>query len=201
MKKFLFILVVSLTWGATYPVVEPDPIKELQEIIKEKKKEIPKLMEKAKQKLWNYRGEYLPPAMKNATYSFEPTYCLDHNIMALQNGQWIVLYPKGFCFNPLNYIKIAPPPIVVFNACRKKELQYVEKNLYPKLPPDTLWTITGCTLRDMKQIAKNSFLRNVHWYFLTKELKEKLRLRGTISIVNADLKERKIKVKVLKVAK
>jgi len=199
MKRLLFILFLGLScvWATTYPVVEPDPIKELQHIIEKKKKEIPKLIEKAKRKLLSYRGEYLPPANQNATYSFKPIYCLKHNIVVPQNGEWIVLYPKGFCFNPLDYIKVAPPPIVVFNACRKKELHYVEKELYPKLPPNTLWTITGCSIKDMQKISKNSFLKNVHWYFLTKEIEQKLKLKYTISIISVDLKVKKIVIKVI----
>jgi len=197
MKRLFFILLAGLSWATTYPVVEPDPIKELQQIAEKKRKEIPKLIEKARQKLLSYRGEYLPPANQNATYSFKPIYCLKRDIVVPQNGKWIVLYPKGFCFNPLDYIRVAPPPIVVFNACRKEELQYVEKELYPKLSPNTLWTITGCSIKDMQKISKNSFLKNVHWYFLTKELKNKLKLKYTISVISVDLKVRKIVVKVI----
>lgn len=124
-----------------------------------------------------------------------------NNIACVSKASGIVLYPKGFCFNPLNYIEIITPPIVIFNACRREELQYGEKKLYPKLSINTLLTITGCTLKDMKQVVKNSFLKNIHWYFLTKKLKERLKLRGTTSIINAYLKEKKIKVKVINIFK
>ena len=66
-RWLLFFILVSLTSAKTYPVVEPDPIEEISKLVN------PEILEKkislARQKVWEYKATYLPPATQNATRS------------------------------------------------------------------------------------------------------------------------------------
>jgi hypothetical protein len=110
---------------------------------------------------------------------------------------WRVLYPAGYCFNPLEYLNVAPPPIVVFNPSDPKQLKFVQERIYPKFP-NALFVLSGISLKTAKKIAKNSFLRRVHWYFLTKNLRKKLKLRAVISIVSVNLTEKVVEIREVK---
>jgi hypothetical protein len=143
-----------------------------------------------------------------------PTYCLErpievpidkNNSTRLNGGVnaygtvvgWRVLYPAGYCFNPLEYLNVAPPPIVVFNPSDPKQLKFVQERIYPK-HPNALFVLSGISLKIAKKIAKNSFLQKVHWYFLTKFLRKKLKLRAVISIVSVDLTKKLIEIQQIK---
>jgi len=196
-RWLLFFILVSLTLAKTYPVVEPDPIEEISKLVN------PEILEKkislARQKVWEYKATYLPPATQNATRSFKPVYCLQRDIVIPITDRnwkiegWRTLYPKGYCFNPLEYLNVAPPPMVIFNPSRKKELQYVQKVIFPQYP-FAIYILTGINLKTAQRIAKNSFLKKIHWYFLNDYLVKKLQLKYTISIVSVNLKEKMIEI-------
>jgi len=203
LKKFLLFIFPFILFAKTYPIVEPDPIEEITKIAKEKEKKLEKYIKETAEKVWKYEALYLPPAPKNATRYIDPTYCLERDIkipITDRNNHikgWKVLYPKGYCFNPLDYISVAPPPMVIFNACRNAELKYVQNIVYPKYP-EAIYIVSGCTLKEVNDIAKHSFLKNLHWFFLNKRLKDRLKLRYTVSIVS--IFNRTIKVEEIKVS-
>ena len=195
--RFILLLLLKVGFAATYPVAEPDPIEELSRLANSTKLE--ELIKRAQEKVWEYSAEYLPPAQKNNTRYLNPTYCLERPIevpIADKNRTivgWRVLYPAGYCFNPLEYLNVAPPPFVVFNPSDPKQLKFVQERIYPKFP-NALFVLSGISLKTAKKIAKNSFLRRVHWYFLTKNLRKKLKLRAVISIVSVDLTKKMIEI-------
>ena len=204
MLKYLLLFIFPvLVLAETYPVAEPDPIEEITRIAKQKETRIKEYIKTAGEKIWKYKAVYLPPASENTTRYIDPTYCLDRDIkipVTDKNNRikgWKILYPKGYCFNPLDYITVTPPPMVIFNACREQELKYVEKVIYPDYP-DAIYIIAGCDLQNINKVAKKSFLQNLHWYFLTNYLKRRLNLRYTLSIVIVSHK--KIKIREIKVS-
>jgi len=196
----LFIL-GGIVLAKTYPVVEPDPIEEISKLN-------PKVLEEkislARQRVWEYKAVYLPPANGNATRTFKPTYCLQADIKIPITSKdweikgWETLYPKGYCFNPLEYLNVAPPPMVVFNPSRKKELLYVQKVIFPKMP-HAIYVLSGINLKTAGKISKKSFLSKVHWYFLNDYLVKKLRLKYTISIISVNLEDKVVEIKEIAV--
>ncbi len=93
--------------GATYPVIEPDMLDEMQEMAAQIK--MPSLEER-REALLNYRPrglKNLPRATEERVFHPDLTYTLPYDIPQVdQTGNIIgVLYPAGYTFNPLDYIQ------------------------------------------------------------------------------------------------
>ncbi len=92
--------------GETYPIKENDALMELQE--KAKSIDFSKIADKKvmEQKIKNFKPETvkkLPVARENRAFLVDMTHALDFDIPD-QNGN--VLYPKGFKFNPLDFMQM-----------------------------------------------------------------------------------------------
>ena len=177
----------------TYDIVENDALQEMQEKGKKVLPKIKKEVEKEKKELLNFKGSTLKPASKNYTYYVDPTYTLEEDMMYYdqKEKQWKILYPKGYKFNPIKYIPYKPQPLVIFNYCNKDELNYV-KNLIKDNPLNYILINSGCPLKDVKDT-------NLRIYFLTDDIKQKFKLKETISIVDVDMQKKLIKVSVISI--
>ncbi|MBX0310786.1 MAG: hypothetical protein JHC31_03105 [Sulfurihydrogenibium sp.] len=177
----------------TYDIVENDALEEMQERGKKALPKIKKEVEKEKEKLLNFKGSTLKPATKSYTYYVDPTYTLEEDMKYYDQKEkkWKILYPKGYKFNPIQYIPYKPPPLVIFNYCNKDELNYV-KNLIKNNPLNYILINSGCPLKDIKDT-------NLKIYFLTDDIKQKLKLKETVSIVDVDMQKKLIKVSVVPV--
>jgi conjugal transfer pilus assembly protein TraW len=190
----LAILLISVNTSSiakTYDIVENDALEEMQEKGKKALPKIKKEIEKEKKELLNFKGTLLRPATKNYTYYIDPTYTLEEDMMYYDEKEkkWKILYPKGYKINPIQYIPYKPPPLVVFNYCNKDELNYV-KNLIKNNPLNYILINSGCPLKDIKDT-------NLKIYFLTDDIKQKFKLKETISIVDVDMQKKLIKVSVI----
>jgi conjugal transfer pilus assembly protein TraW len=136
---FLFILVAltaSLasgkhlgTVGRVYPVVEPDALVEIRETAArvDWRKAIDK--EKMMTRIKNFRPEYLHPlpvAGANRTFLQDMTYTLDIDIPDPRGG---ILYPKGFSFNPLDYVNLTST-LVVIDAGDRRQVDWFKTSPY-----------------------------------------------------------------------
>ncbi len=96
--------------GTVYPVIEPDVRIEMKQQAGEKwKDEITHYQEKVKQ----YQPpnlQRLPKAKQNRSYSVDMTYTLDRD---LKDKDGNILYPKGYRFNPLNYMSLSIGLVVI----------------------------------------------------------------------------------------
>lgn len=163
-----------------YDIVEPDALSEFEE--KAKKIDIKKLIPKPK-----IEPVVLTPAKKKSVRYIDPTYCLDTDIkVPIDNRDiskgWRVLYPKGYCFNPIDYIPQLPPKIIVFNPCDKKEVEFVKKNGGPY----DIYLMASCfkyPFEDKRFLSPLSELS-----------KKQFGLRHTISIIEVDKLKRSIKI-------
>ncbi len=189
MKKLLvLLLLLNLSQGAeVYEIAEPDLLEEIRLEREKFLKEQERVRTELKERIESLTGEELRPAGKNRKYVVDPTYCLEENIYYRERGKWKVLYPKGYCFNPIHYILHEPPPMVVFNPCRESERRWVKKNY-----PEAIYVSTGCPLRNVRKLG-------VKTYFLTPELREKLRLTETVSVVRVSREKGLIEVEVVRV--
>ena len=166
--------------GKTYPFAEKDFLVELHQYLKTHKKEIEKrvykLSKKAKKEIIDFIPsgiDPLTPADKNSTRIVDLTYTLPYDIKDA-NGR--VIYPKGFKFNPADYVRLSYE-IVVLNANNKKEVKWFFKSKYSKNP-----------------LMYRVFLTGGNWYYFQKRYKypvyyclpsieKRFKLRHTISII------------------
>lgn len=135
---FVFLGVSSAknlgTFGATYPVIEKDALKEMEE--KARQADVSKFINKKrlKDKISNYRPpeveelKKIGPARTERTFLVDMTYSLQNDI---PDGQGRVLYPKGYTFNPLDYISY-PNTLVILNGKSPKQLVWFKASEYAK---------------------------------------------------------------------
>lgn len=103
------------TVGAVYPIAEPDALSEIEERARRidwEKVIGRKIVEK---KVFSYRPAGLIPlarAKKGRKYTVDLTYTLSEDI---PDGKGGTLYPKGYVFNPLDYVTL-PNTIVVIDG-------------------------------------------------------------------------------------
>lgn len=102
-------LPVTSAIGRTWPIAEPDALAEIEG----KAAALPSDMGKAFGPRENWgamKAATLPKAAVNRTRRVVPFYTLDFDIK-LPGGK--TLYPKGFTFNPLTYVKLPQRLVVV----------------------------------------------------------------------------------------
>jgi len=190
----LLLLLVGTVSGKVYEIAEPDLLEEIEKAKEKTLLVLRRELSKAQERLQDFKGEVLTPAKRRRVYYVDPTYCLEEDIYRLEGNSWKVLYPKGYCFNPISYIPYAPPPMVVFNPCRKEEKKWVEE--YLKKEKNAILVASGCPLKEV-----NAMGWQVPVYYLLPDLKKKLKLRHTISIVSVDRSKKAIKVEEVSVGK
>jgi conjugal transfer pilus assembly protein TraW len=100
------------TFGATYPIVEKDALEEIQEKARTTDWSRAFSREMWEKKLKAYRPSELKPlprAKRERVFLLDLTYSLDFDI---PDGKGGILYPKGYTFNPLDYVSY--PNTLVF---------------------------------------------------------------------------------------
>jgi conjugal transfer pilus assembly protein TraW len=176
------------TFGNVYDIKEKDALVEIEDNVKNL--DTQKIKAELTQKFKDYRpadSVQLKPAPKSRSYTVDLTYELEYDIPRVDSeGKIIgVLYPKGYRFNPLEYVTANPPPLVVFNGESKKERQWV-KYYYTGKP--VMFVITEGNWVDVSQELGTQV------YYLKNIIKEKFKLENTVSIVYK--KDKVIKVDV-----
>jgi len=184
------------TFGNTYPIREPDALVELEKQIK--KVDVEKLRKELETKFRNYKPSdwhNLPPATKPYSYYVDMTYTLDTDIPHVNDQGEItgILYPKGFRFNPLEYMPSDPPPLIIFNGENKKEKEWVK--YYYKNHFNVMFLITK------GNFAKLSEEMGRPVYYLKDLIAEKLQLRNTVSIAYREKNNMRIDVYAIANAK
>jgi conjugal transfer pilus assembly protein TraW len=151
-RVFLSLLIVALPLsgyakdlgaiGTTYPVLERDALEEIEE--RARQVDWGKLFnaEKNEQKVKSYKPKdlvRLPRATRDRVRMVDISYTLDFDI---PDGKGNILYPKGFTFNPLDYI-VYPRTIVVINGSDRKQVEWFKKSSYLKNLNTVLWITDG----------------------------------------------------------
>lgn len=187
----------ALTHAATYEIAEPDMLAEMQRKAEDAKPRIEAMIEEQKRKIGSLSGVALTPSRKSYVYYIDPTYTLEHDIVKVDRFGNVagVLYPKGYSFNPIAYTPVDPPPMVVFNACRKRDVSVVKKILARE--GDAMLVNSGCRLDDVVRYGAQK-LGKV--YLLNEKIADRFRLEHTVSLVSVDRKSERIRVEVYKTA-
>lgn len=115
--------------GNVYPVVEPDALAEIKEAAARVDWE--KAMDRQKKlaMIKNFRPDDLhplPAATADNSFLVDMTYTLDGDI---PDGKGGVLYPKGFSFNPLDYVSLTSV-LVVIDAGDRRQVDWFKTSPY-----------------------------------------------------------------------
>ncbi len=181
---FLLIVIPSILYAAVYEIVEPDFVEtakafaqteEFKELaIKEQNRQID--MIKAS------KGELLLQALNDSEYDVEYYYTLPQDMPKVdRNGNIVgILYPKGYTFAPLKFMKMAPPPLIIYNPCDKEELELVNDicKIYDKNYQRYILLTSGCSLEEMSKLELGTNNR----FLLDKDSVKKFNLRYTVSV-------------------
>jgi conjugal transfer pilus assembly protein TraW len=117
------------TAGNVYPVVEPDALDEIRAAAGRVDwgKVIDGQKNLAMIKKFRPRDLHpLPAAKADKSFLVDMTYTLD---TVIPDGKGGVLYPKGFTFNPLDYVKLTSS-LVVIDAGDPKQVQWFKSSPY-----------------------------------------------------------------------
>lgn len=201
MVKILFfftMLIPSILYAAVYEIVEPDFVEtaksfaataEFKELaLKEQNRQIETI--KAS------KGELLLQALNDSEYEVEYYYTLTKDMPKVdRNGNIVgILYPKGYTFAPLKFMKMAPPPLIVYNPCDEDELELVNniRKIFDNNYQRYILLTSGCSLDDMSKLKLGTDNR----FLLDKDSVKKFNLKYTVSVVTADIVKGVFNVKV-----
>ena len=115
--------------GATYPIAEKDALKEIKQRVKEV--DWAKEREALKRSVLDYRPTDLPSlprARRDRAFMVDPLYTLKRYI---PDGKGGILYPKGYTFNPLDYLSL-PDVLVFIDGDDKAQVEWFQKSAWSK---------------------------------------------------------------------
>ena len=118
-------------YGAVYPIVEPDALAEMRS--KAAGVDWRKYLnrEKMARKIREYKPKELirlPAAGHSRTFLADMSYTLD---MDIPDGKGGILYPKGYTFNPLDYVRLERT-LVIINGSDKRQVEWFRKSPWNK---------------------------------------------------------------------
>ncbi len=158
--------------GETYPVVEPDVVAELQEEAARKKRfGDNEFLERMK----TYQPEdihHLPRATRDRTFLVDMTYTLDRDLL---DGDGKVIYPRGFTFNPLDYLSFSGGMLVI-DGNDPVQVKWFKKTPYASNHRVRLLLSDGHAYELIKQLKRSVF-------YLTDEIAGRLRLSAAPALI------------------
>lgn len=190
----LLTVTPNLLFSKTYQIVEQDMVEEMMAKKPQFMKNATAYAKKAKDDAENMMGRETVKAKRTYTYYVDPTFTLDRDIpkynrYGVYEG---ILYKKGTQVNPVQFTKVIPPDMVVFNPCDKEEKALMEKLRKTRYKDKHFLIVsTMCTAKNLMKdnLGKQAFM-------LTKEVQDKFKIKETVSIISVDKTTNKIKVEV-----
>lgn len=194
----VIMLIPVVLYATVYEIVEPDFVETAKSFAQTE--EFRAMAEKERNRQVDMikasKGEPLLQALYDDEYEVEYYYTLRQDIPKVdRNGNIVgVLYPKGYTFAPLKYMKMSPPPLIIYNPCNEDELQLVHRirEVYDSNYRRYMLISSGCPLEDMVKIEPEMSNR----FLLDKDSVNKFNLKYTVSVVTADLVKGVFNVKV-----
>jgi len=189
MKKIIILLISSVMvfygstnvfyLGKTHKFAEQDMIEAIGKYIQKNKGEIIKKMKKVKKRLKSEAKDYSPdglialsPAPKNRVFYPDMKYKLNMDIPDV-NGK--IIYPKGFTFNPLKYLRLSYG-IVVINGKNKDEIKWFKNSKYANTIAYRVFITSGNYHDVMKKLNQQIF-------YCLPSIVKRFKLRHTPSII------------------
>lgn len=140
--------------GKTYPFAEHDALAEIEE--RARKVDWNKQLAGLKKRLVKFRPETpdLPRVVADRVRLVDPTYTLEVDVPDPRNPSQI-LYPKGFTFNPFQYMTM-PGCVVFVDVGDKKQLAWLQKNKLVR-EGSTRVLLTGGDTGQMEEMFRRPF--------------------------------------------
>ena len=158
--------------GQTYPVVEPDVVAELkEEAAKKNRFGDDEFLERMK----TYQPEdihHLPRATMDRTFLVDMTYTLDRDLL---DGDGKVIYPRGFTFDPLDYVSFSGGMLVI-DGHDPSQLRWFKKTPYADNHRVQLLLSDGYAYELIKQLKRSVF-------YLTDEIAGRLQLSAAPALI------------------
>jgi len=141
------------TFGRTYPIAEKDALTEIEERARQVNWE--KVLDK--RKLENFQGPpdkaTLPRAQRGQVRQVDMTYTAEIDV---PDGKGGILYPKGYTFNPLDFITY-PKTIIVINGNDKDQVSWFKDSEYSQQMDVTLMITEGAFGVITKKVNRTVF--------------------------------------------
>ncbi len=142
--------------GVTYDIVEPDALAEIEEAARQADWEKAFDRGKAKKALKNFKPQgikRIPRAKKDQVRLVDMTYTLDRDI---PDGKGGVLYPRGFAFNPLDYVSY-PGVVVIIDGADREQVAWFKSSVWAKDHRVTLMLSSGSYYDAMQDLGRPVF--------------------------------------------
>ena len=159
--------------GAVYPIAENDALTELMQKVRhvDWKRQFTDIRRSVRAfqppDLAN-----LPRARHDRTFMVDPTYTL---LFDIPDGKGGILYPKGYTFNPLDYVSL--PDILVFiDGADMKQLEWFQKSPYAKAP-NVMLLLTGGSYPKVEQTLQRPV------FYAPERIKKRFRIEAVPSVL------------------
>jgi conjugal transfer pilus assembly protein TraW len=142
--------------GRTWPIAETDALTEIE--ARARQVDWNKIIDK--KKVENFQGPpdrvSLPRAKRNRSFPVDLTYTTDIDV---PDGKGGILYPKGYTFNPLDYVTY-PKTIVVIDGSDPEQVKWLAVSEYATRLDVTLLLIEGRYGPVAKRVKRPVFYAN-----------------------------------------
>jgi conjugal transfer pilus assembly protein TraW len=160
------------TYGTTYRITERDALAEIEE--RARQVDWSKVLDK--RKVENYQGPpdkaSLPRAKRNRSFPVDMTYTTEIDV---PDGKGGILYPKGYTFNPLDYVSY-PKTLVIINGTDPDQVKWFAASEYDKRLDVTLLLTEGSFGAVSKRISRPLF-------YADRKIVERLKLKAVPSVI------------------
>ena len=160
------------TFGMTYRIAERDALAEIED--RAKQVDWHKVLDK--RKVENFQGPpdrvRLPRAKRNRSFPVDMTYTTEIDV---PDGKGGILYPKGYTFNPLDYVTY-PKTLVVIDGADPEQVKWFATSEYDKRLDVMLLLTEGNFGNVSKKISRPLF-------YADRKIVERLKLQAVPSVV------------------
>ena len=170
------------TFGTTYRITERDALTEIEE--RARQVDWNKVLDK--RKVENYQGPpdkaSLPRAKRNRSFPVDMTYTTEIDV---PDGKGGILYPKGYTFNPLDYVTY-PKTLVVIDGTDPDQVKWFAASEYDKRLDVTILLTKGSFGAVSKRISRPLFYadRKIVERFKLKAVPSVIKQKGRVMEVN-----------------
>ena len=158
--------------GKLYQVVEPDIATELeQQAVEKNHVEEDEFLKRVR----TYQPEDLHPlprAIEDRTFLVDMSYTLERDLV---DGNGKVIYPKGFTFNPLDYVSF-PGGLLVIDGDDPSQIKWYTETPYAENHQVRLLLAGGYAFQLTERLKRSVF-------YLVDEIAERLQLAAAPSLV------------------
>lgn len=157
--------------GTTYPIAEPDMLAELQGQVAKNNHARKQWHEQIK----TYQPadlHNLPRATTDRTFQVDMTYTLNRD---LTDADGKLIYPKGYSFNPLDYINF-PGGIVVIDGADPEQVAWFKQTPYAENHQMKLLITDGLAPELIQTLQRPVF-------YLTEDIAKRLQLKAVPSLI------------------